>query len=388
MTTANNTQQQTQLHNNTLQFDYRDKNAIDQFAAFVKGLTPKDRVMIVHDSDGDGITSSTILARMLKRIGSAHAGHYFYNRVQRPLSTEEAAHFKSHGYTYLITCDVPIASASEIEPLQEYFEKIVIFDHHPWDNSLLQDDVILLKSDMLFAMNRPEKYCTAKLVYDVCSHIDDCSQDDWIALAGMIADIATEPFEDFVKDVAAKYDVPITNMADPKFSSSNFGRVVNSIGYATAMSPHALERTWKEVYAAKEWKDLETTLQENLVVGDTAQKYIDNFEDYAEKLGDNILFLEIEDCEYSIKKQVSTVTSLQRIPDKTLCVLQKRRVDPNTITGSLRRQDHTVAMNDLIKRVTSQMDNADGGGHYPAAGFRFQTKDLARFKELLLKEHP
>jgi len=82
---------------------------------------------------------------------------------------------------------------------------------------------------------------------------------------------------------------------------------------------------------------------------------------------------------FRIGSPVSTILSMNTFPNKTVIVVQDLGRDDYSM--SFRRQDRKVDMADLAKSCAEGLENANGGGHVPAAGGCVMKKDFDVFKE-------
>ena len=103
---------------------------------------------------------------------------------------------------------------------------------------------------------------------------------------------------------------------------------------------------------------------------------LDEFDKKREDLDNELVFYEIT-AKYRVNSIVSTILSHKKVPNKTLVVAEERE-DDYKISG--RRQDMKIHMGDMFRECVSGLQDANGGGHKPAAGARVLKKDYETFK--------
>jgi len=88
-------------------------------------------VMVFGDYDVDGVTSSVILNRLLRRL-DIRVIHYIPHRIHEGygLNHEIAPFAKEQGVSLLIAVDCGITAHREVETLKEAGIDVIIFDHH------------------------------------------------------------------------------------------------------------------------------------------------------------------------------------------------------------------------------------------------------------------
>jgi single-stranded DNA-specific DHH superfamily exonuclease len=84
---------------------------------------------------------------------------------------------------------------------------------------------------------------------------------------------------------------------------------------------------------------------------------------------------------YRIHSILSTILGL-KYPHKTIVIINHIN---NKIAVSSRRGDKKKAVNELLEKCVRGFENANAGGHVPAAGAGFGEKDLSEFKQRLWK---
>lgn len=97
------------------------KNAIEQ----------GEKIMIYGDYDADGVTSTVILYKALKKCNSK-VSFYIPDRENEGygMSSERIEKIKEEGYNTIISCDNGISALEQVERAKELGMTVVITDHH------------------------------------------------------------------------------------------------------------------------------------------------------------------------------------------------------------------------------------------------------------------
>ncbi len=116
----------SQFHNPLLMKDMEKgvtiiKNAIEQ----------GEKIMIYGDYDADGVTSTVILYKALKKC-NCKVSFYIPDRENEGygMSSERIEKIKEEGYNTIISCDNGISALEQVERAKELGMTVVITDHH------------------------------------------------------------------------------------------------------------------------------------------------------------------------------------------------------------------------------------------------------------------
>jgi len=116
----------SQFHNPLLMKDMEKgvsiiKNAIEQ----------GEKIMIYGDYDADGVTSTVILYKALKKC-NGKVSFYIPDRENEGygMSSERIEKIKEEGYNTIISCDNGISALEQVERAKELGMTVVITDHH------------------------------------------------------------------------------------------------------------------------------------------------------------------------------------------------------------------------------------------------------------------
>ena len=94
-------------------------------------IEEKKKIVIYGDYDCDGVCSTTILYRTLKKLG-ANFDYYIPNREDEGygMNSDRIRKLKSEGAEVILTCDNGISAMEQVEVAKELGLTVIITDHH------------------------------------------------------------------------------------------------------------------------------------------------------------------------------------------------------------------------------------------------------------------
>jgi len=337
----------------------------NEFIEFLNSINPDDNVAILTHTDLDGIASGVFLEKILesKKIPVKLVRFIEYeNDVLKRLS----GLLKENKISKLFISDVSIddLALEDFENLKKQMD-IFLIDHHPI-NPLLKNRKNIIKTK--------SEDCAAFTIYNLGK---DFLVQDWSELvcATMIAEFSyNDP--DNLKFIQSVY---------PKVNKNNIlesepGKIYAIISSALIYYPYNLKKVY-DLVLKNEIKDLEKCYN---IIQLEIKKELANFWEKAEYFRDKRLYFYYFKNKFHIKSIVATNVSIQK-PKDAFIILADDDKDPEMLLVSARNQDHSQNMGLLLKRAIAGLKNANAGGHIPAAGARFEKKDLDKFKENLLR---
>lgn len=108
--------------------------AVERIAKAVKN---KERICVYGDYDVDGITSTTVLVKLIERLNGV-VTYYIPNRMEEGYGLSQAAVEKliSSGIELIITVDCGIRSVEVIQYARDNMVDVVVTDHHECEGAL------------------------------------------------------------------------------------------------------------------------------------------------------------------------------------------------------------------------------------------------------------
>src|SRR3989338_632188 len=337
-----------------------------QFDDFVKGISNKDKIALIHDIDPDGICSGVVTHHALQRLrgrGIDVVHHQKHGEI--PLTKKTLEVLKNKKITKVITTDKAVDQEPEIVEDIAQFADVLIIDHHKvyfdFNQRKYPHRILLMKPQILGSPVDPSRYCTSKLAYDLWSRHVDLEDVAWKACPGIVGDIAYASWKNFVDKEIKKY-----KGRTPKNPFDNiFGRIAELISQTECYDYRQMKKVFQILFTARRPHEvLNSSLKKYAKV---IQKEIDYYAKNVKKLaefhpGKELIFYFLKSA-HNIKSNLSTILSM-KYPHMTLITC----ADQGTFVAlSLRRQDQKVKMNDLVEKALQGLEGS-GGGHIPAAG--------------------
>jgi single-stranded DNA-specific DHH superfamily exonuclease len=342
--------------------------------------TDKGKVMLIHDVDGDGISSGKLLKEGLKKLGVKV--HYRFAGFDRSnvFSDFIMEYIEKNNVETVLITDINLWATNFKDRLADLKDKqIIIFDHHETPEKI-PSNVIYFHPYLTYGFEDASQYCTAKLVYDIMSELTDISSLDWVASIGIVSDMNYKTWGGFVDKTLKRLGL--------KKEGSEFDTELQKVGtylyYALAMEKEDTQRGIKVFFAAKTYKKALEKLKVYDVVGGEIEHYVTKWQDYAD-IREDVVFLDITP-KYKINSIISTRISVEN-PSKTFLVSSPHRTHPEIIGFSCRRQDGKIDLSSILHEMKKEIPGMKGGGHKQASGASCKAEDLSKFKTLFVKLH-
>src|SRR3989344_3638714 len=359
-----------------------NEKLLERFDSFMKSLSSSDNVAVYHDSDPDGTCAGVIAAKAVEALtGKKVAMHVGANKNHRFVSVELAKELKKSGINKIISVDIACEEKPDGLFAAEKFADILIIDHHKVYNDLKSSKkIVLVKSQLLYDMVEPSKYCAAKLTYDLMARHADMSNYDWLSVVGLIGDVCSDVWPDFFKVVFAKHKIELKK----DLFETKLGLIARTISSAEVYSEKNISICFNTLYKAQIPDDIINSKLSKFraIIEDEIDYYIRNAQNLAEFYEDIELVFYHVTPKHAIKSPLCTILGF-KYPDQTVMVVTEEN---NLHCISARRQDKKVAMNNLLEECTKGFENSNAGGHAVAAGAAFPSEYFAEFKKNLLDE--
>lgn len=335
-----------------------------KFMDFINGISKKDKVAVISHTDLDGIGAAKIVNSVVKADFIKFVN---YDEINDNLIKE----IKSHKITRIIFTDLFIKDNSFVNKLEE-FSNILIIDHHRYKDDINSSKTVFLNP------GGNNLFCATYLAYYLFSQLKDINHLDWLVASACISDWAYFNNKNWMNKIFEEYDDKFEILGDEIRKSGKFWDLQWNLNLAI-------------IYFKDDLVELHNRISDSLLngLGDlekpvlAVQKEInhnlDVFKKDKEDINGIILWVWKEVPKFQIGSVITTVLSATN-KNKTLITL---RPDEKYYHISARRQDKKEDMDLLMKKLTSGLPDADGGGHIPAAGGHILLKDLPEFKKRL-----
>ncbi|MBS3165752.1 DHH family phosphoesterase [Candidatus Woesearchaeota archaeon] len=359
-----------------------DTETFNRFKELIDKLkTGKDKILLIHDADGDGLSSGKILIESMQKLGIKIKFRFAaYDRTN--LFGDFLLEFiDKNRITTIFTTDVGIYSTNFKDKKELLKDKtFVMFDHHE-KPEVIDTNVLYFHPISTYGFNEPSQYCSSKLVYDIITNFVDIKELNWVASIGIVADANHPTWGDFVDNTLKELGLPIPESA--------FDSILQKVGtylyYALAMDKEAADKAVKSYFAAHSYEEALESLKGYEVVGKEIEYFLQNWKKYSEEQQD-IIFILIEP-KYKVNSLVSSKIS-NLFPHQTILVGSMGKTENKMMSFSLRRQDGKVNLPGILHEMMKNLPNMVGGGHRPASGAKCKQDDYEKFKEMFVELHP
>ncbi len=355
---------------------------LSKAAQFLKQAEPVSTAVVYHKACGDGIAAAAIVARTFQKLAGKLPKiiAYAYNEDFKKLSMVLSK------YKFAIFVDLAIDRNKDVLVALSKSTKVLIVDHHELTNNL-NEFGILHVHPKFFWQGNSSKYVGAKLAYDICAEVTDVREMCWLAGVGLIHDIGSEDFKDFMNQIYKKFP-ELKEGKNIYGFESRLGQIVSVITAAsygskaeTAAVKLCIEANDPMAILESKYAEARLLMHLKEEINEKIKHYVDNWKKEAAcdaKL--NLAVYEIK-SKHNITGPVSTILSLKN-PDVIFVMYKKIG---SIIKISTRNQTKRINCDELTKRLAANLTDGIGGGHIPAAGGSFAAKDLKKFLELLPK---
>lgn len=343
-----------------------------KFDEFVSSLKPNEKVSIFSHCDLDGLTSAALTSILIKKKTDSFPDLAYllsYNAF-----SVLHKNFKPQSKKIMIT-DISVDSFLDTFCyLENNVSSVCVIDHHSIVKNLNSKKTCFIKPQMVSDIP-PHMYCAAKFSFDLYSRHIDLSDKEWIAFLGIIGDSGFDFWEKYIRKRCDELKISVDDLLSAAdlieailvVDSDKKNNLLDIL--ISASSPKDL--FVPDLLISKKSFDKELT------------KLIDDFNLSADYHSDLDLYIYTFESKFAnIKSSVINRVS-QNHPKSTIIFLHKAG---SKYKISARNQSGNIAVNTLLEKVCSKIENAQGGGHIPAAGGFFPYSKLEDFKLYLFDE--
>lgn len=361
---------------------WKDKSCLDSAVAFLRALTSEDRVAVLYDDDGDGMSAAASVIVGVERLTGNrpflikpfdHTPNYIDDLLPQKMQAE--------GVTKLICVDKTVDQKSiDFMRALEKICPVLVIDHHKIYHAYSSPRFTMIKPHIVWE-TEPSSFPTAILAYTLFSIVVDLSDRDWIPCIGIVSDSAYERWKNMVDATAQKYDLePVKEDNDP--FTSPFGILSGMIYCTQILSSYQLPELLDLLVESNHPNDVLNSGFRALVnvVDDEVNEWLERLKTDIQLFPELELALATVQPRHAIKSLLINKLSRERYSNWNLVILQEV-AGGSRVTLSARRQDHKVPMNDMLEFAIRGMSEANAGGHVPAAGGLILKKDESTFIE-------
>jgi single-stranded DNA-specific DHH superfamily exonuclease len=338
------------------------------------------KTLIMFDTDGDGIGAASVIFKTLKKVFSKNAEAVPVNHGLYVANEDALKEIKRRKIDFIITVDIPVDEYPKYILTLAKKSKILIIDHHQIHKNLNKYKNILHVNPNLWETEIPSyKYCSSKIVYDICSGLTDIEDLDWLAGIGIVNDMCDDIWKIFLNKIYKKYNLSLSKLRliNDIVNSSYYysGKMSAKIGYRAcleASSPFDILKA--RTPSSKKLKKMYNKIEKEIASS------IKNWKGNAEIFENKKLIILRLKTRFPISSPISTTISLEK-PNYTVVVA---REEGKMTYMSLRRQDKRIDCGKIASSITKNLKSSSGGGHIPAAGAHILSKDWGILRKRIL----
>lgn len=361
-----------------------NRSRLDSAVAFLRSLSREDKVAVIYDDDGDGMSAAASVVLGVERL-TGKPPFLVEPFAHSPAYIDDALPFrlKTLGVTRLITVDKTVDQKPEsfMKELESICPVLVI-DHHKIYREYDSPRFTMIKPHILWE-TEPSSFPTAIFAYTLFSIVTDLSDKDWIPCIGITADSSYPRWKTFVDASAKKWGLEAVK--DDPFEAP-FGILSGMIYCTQILSSYQLPELLDVMVGAENPQTVLNSGFRSLlnVVDDEVKEWLSRLETEVE-IDEEIEFVFAHvQPKHAIKSLLVNKLSRDRFPNWNVLLLQDV-ANGTRITLSARRQDFKVPMNEMLEVAIQGLPEANAGGHVPAAGGAIRKQDERVFVENVKK---
>lgn len=331
-----------------------NKDIFRQGKEFIENINPGTRVVLIMDTDADGLSGARILEFVLDNLG-IHPVLIFPGKGEWAYSEKTVEQVRSAEPDYIIAVDTGSSVQNPYAPIPT----LVIDHHYPLGGK---------PRDVVFCSSYGRKPAeTASLIsYLIGREIVDLSPIEWVVLLGVIGDLGDTKDFPYLAPLAKKY---------PKTQVRKAVGLLNSARRASACDVSTAYQVLKEATSPKDVVEGQSPLIEKL------RRYKEEFQLELDKArrsrpyfaGENVVVCLNSPC--LVQGVIASIWA-NKFP-KYRCLAANKGYLPGEIVFNFRtqREDNLIYyLHNLLKDC--KIDGSYGYGHNKATGGRMSPKSF------------
>lgn len=329
------------------------------FKNIISSLEKNQHIVILHDSDADGVTAGVILQIILQRTGFVQVTRIIPDRERNAWAPSNRDKIKATAPDYLFVLDLGCQSEPVIPGIPTCF-----IDHH-------RPEGTPPNSTLITAYTWTSIPNTSLIVYSLCTAIADATDLDWIAAIGTISDLGEKaPFEILAvakSKYTAKYLKEATTLINASRRAADYNPEISAKVLLTHNSPRDIVNS-----TTPEVEQLRTAREQVKVEMEKARKAAPAF-------ANNVALIRINSpCQIH---PLIAQSWRARLP-KYIVIVANEGYIPGKVNFSA-RTDSGINVLDFLRNVgLPEGEGSYGHGHDFASG---GSLPIARWHELLSK---
>lgn len=327
-----------------------------RFDSFISDLRDAEKIFVISHTDLDGIAAAKVVEHALDVDEVFLIDYVYFND-----SFIEMLKNKKPSHVIITDHLVKEKDARKIEK----FAKLLIIDHHVPECDLNSERTVFLNA---------QEMCATYISYYLFSKIKDLDRIDWIVACACISDFLYRNVGDFMKKVFLKYGERFN------YDNVRIGKFWDTLS-VISMSLIYFSKNKKEVYDSigENFGDLGNLSKYADIIRNEIDNCTKRFE--MEKVPIKNGFYWEFSSKYPVKSWVINEISVKK-PDITFIFGEIRG---DSMVLSARRQDGKVDVRVLLKKLVSDFEGSDAGGHTKASGGYINLKYKNEFSKRVME---
>lgn len=335
------------------QFIVGDEN---KFLNYIEGISGEKTALISHN-DLDGLTSAKVVSFSIK-INMIKFVDYI------GINEEVVRELKEKNFRKVIFTDLNIDNPKIIRDISKFAE-VLIIDHHRLSEDFSSDRITFLNA---------QGFCAGYLCYYLFSKIKNIDKLDWLVACSCLSDWLYISNNGWMKQVYNKYGEEFRLERD-YIRQGRFWELQEDLSAAILYFSPNVKRVFDQISDSfGDIGDLDKYANE---VKKEVRKSLERFSKESVIVKKNY-FWELS-AKFPVKEIVVNILSMEK-PDATFIVAEKRGTFYKI---SARRQDGSVDLPNLMKKLCYGFRSSSAGGHIRASGANFPVEYFEEFKKRL-----
>ncbi|MDO8459531.1 MAG: DHH family phosphoesterase [Nanoarchaeota archaeon] len=327
-----------------------------RFLDFISKLNKENKIALLSHTDLDGVASAKVANTVIKTDLIKFIN---YSDINESLIQE----LKENKINTLITTDLMMTNPSIVESFGKNFNVLMI-DHHTFEQDYNSDKIIYINA---------QDFCATYICYYLFSKIQNIEKLDWLVACASISDYMCFKNQEFMEKTLLKYDDKFTLEGNYVKKSGKFWDLQWTLCLAIIYSQDNLKIVLDSI--GEDFADMKELKKSAAIVQSEIDNVLKKFE--KEKISIKEGFFWEFSPQFKIGSIISNLIS-SKYSNKKIIIASP---NPPYYKISSRRQDKKENMSLFIQNLVSGLEDAEGGGHIPAAGGNCLLKD----KEIIIK---
>ena len=334
------------------------------FFSFLNSIGKNDKVgIIAHGNCLDGMASTVFMVEILKKKYPSIAVDINFISYTAGSLDKLWDKYSKDGIkkVFVLDLNVDVGLFDEFEKMRKRFD-VLLVDHHPLNPNLIIDEKII---------KTPSVDCTSLVIYQFGDGLIDYKKWSWLVCCASVSEFSWKK-EENLKFIQKHYPAYV-----PGDENSELLKLVKKINSLVVYYSKDSLKAY-EIILNKDFDKIEKIHAE---IDAEIDRILKDFEKNAENNFDGKLYFYFFKSRFSLGSNISTILSIMK-KNSTIVIFSEIE-GTDMIKASARNNGEPLrySMNDMLKSGVVGFEKSMAGGHAPASGGSFLSKDLNKFKE-------